>query len=504
MCTRGRWGRPMTELCRGCLGGAKDTMMSVAARNRLTLVSYRLPVRFSVTKGKLEVKPSAGGLATALSSCFGEDGAFHPELRWVGVSDISEEKFRRAERDRSSEDRLTSLQPVFLDPRVGDLFYNGFCNSVLWPLFHYFPSFVVYDETYFSAYRKANQVMADEIVASYQEGDIIWIHDYHFMLLPGMLRRRIPQVCIGFFMHIPFPSYELFRVLPRNWQREILSGLMGADVVGFHTADYATHFTEALLRTLRIEAATEGVSYQSRTVKVKSYPISIDFRRFSEMAQSASVQKEVTRIRERFGGSKLILSVDRLDYTKAIVNRLESFEIFLKLNPKYRGKATYILLLVPTRDAILKYRENKLIVETLIGRINGLYGTLTWTPIIYQYRSLDFPKLVGLYSASHIALITPVRDGMNLVAKEFIACRPESDGVLILSDAAGSANELQQAIIVNPFDRHEIAEALRLAMEQSPEEQRQRVQAMQEHLRQYDVRRWVEEYLYSLAPEVTV
>ncbi|MBL7852679.1 MAG: trehalose-6-phosphate synthase [Cyclobacteriaceae bacterium] len=472
-------------------------------KNRLTLVSYRLPVRFSVAAGRLEVKQSTGGLATALSSYFDEEGSHSHELRWMGVCDISEEKYRSAQRDPSAGDRLNSLHPVFIESRVGDLFYNGFCNSVLWPLFHYFPSFVVYDDTYFAAYRKANQVVADEILATYREGDIIWIHDYHFMLLPGMLRRRIPEVCIGFFLHIPFPSYELFRVLPRNWQREIMSGLLGADVVGFHTADYTMHFRESLSRTLHLKVTPEGVPYQGRTVRMRPFPIGIDFRRFSEVANTSAVRKEVQKIRERFRASKLVLSVDRLDYTKAIVNRLESFELFLKLNPKYREKATYLLLLVPTRDSILKYRENKLIVETLIGRINGLYGTLNWTPIIYQYRSLDFPKLVALYGASHIALITPLRDGMNLVAKEFVASRPEADGVLILSDAAGCANELQQAIIVNPFDRHEIAEAIRLAMEQPLEDQRRRIQAMQEHLHHHDVRRWVEEFLMSLEPQLS-
>jgi trehalose 6-phosphate synthase/phosphatase len=452
-------------------------------------------------KGKLVFKRSTGGLATALGSFLEKEAheSGQEAARWVGVSDISEEKYRKA---KGSPSDMATLLPVFLETRTGDLFYNGFCNSVLWPLFHYFPSYVVYDDDYFTAYRKANQVVADEIVSNYREGDFVWIHDYHFMLLPGMLRRRIPEANIGFFLHIPFPSFELFRILPRSWQREIMSGLMGADVVGFHTSDYTSHFRETLSRTLGVKTTAEGVSYQGREVKVNHFPISIDIQRFSQTAQLPAVRREVIKIRERFQSSKLILSVDRLDYTKAIINRLESFELFLKLYPKFREKATYILLLVPTRDSILKYKENKLVVETTISRINGMFGTLTWTPIIYQYRSLDFQKLVALYSASHIALITPVRDGMNLVAKEFVASRTNSDGVLILSDTAGCASELRQAIIVNPNDRHEIAEAIRAALSQSPEEQVERIRAMQKHLRAHDVRRWVEEFLHCLNPEI--
>lgn len=470
---------------------------------RLILVSYRLPVRFAVTKGKLQSKKSTGGLASALRSLVETDDSTLSTL-WAGICDIREESFQRAVTEAGSDPVPSGLAPIFLNNQERDLFYNGFCNSVLWPLFHYFPSYVVYDESFFAAYTHANQVVADRIAAEYREGDVIWVHDYHFMLLPGLLRERIPHAVIGFFLHIPFPSYELFRILPRHWQREILTGLMGADVVGFHTVDYVTHFLESLRHTLDVVPSTDGVLYRGHRVTVRDFPISIDVEKFQRMASSPSLRKEVSKIRERFRNTKIILSVDRLDYSKAIINRLESFEWFLKENPQFREKATYILLLVPTRDTIPRYRENKLQVETLIGRINGLYGTLMWTPIIYQHRSLELRKLVALYSASHIALITPLRDGMNLVAKEFVASRPDSDGVLVLSDTAGCAVELPEAIIVNPNDRHEIANALLKAMLLPKEEQFSRMQRMQAQLRSHNVHQWVAEFVDCLNPLTAV
>lgn len=470
---------------------------------RLILVSYRLPVRFAVTKGRLQAKKSPGGLASALRSLVEGDTSARSTV-WAGIGDLREENFRRAADEPGSDKVPANLVPIFLSTQERDLFYNGFCNSVLWPLFHYFPSYVVYDESYFAAYKHANQAVADKIAADHQEGDVIWIHDYHFMLLPGLLRQRLPRAVIGFFLHIPFPSFELFRILPRHWQREVLTGLMGADVVGFHTVDYARHFLASLRQTLDVGPSPDGVSYEGRIVKVKEFPISIDVEKFHRLASTASIRKEVSKIRERFRNTKIILSVDRLDYTKAIINRLESFEWFLKEHPEFREKATYILLLVPTRDTIPKYRENKLQVETLIGRINGLYGTLMWTPIIYQHRSLELEKLVALYSASHIALITPLRDGMNLVAKEFVASRPDTDGVLVLSDTAGCAVELPQAIIVNPNDRHEIAGALVKAMLLPKEEQSLRMQQMQAQLRSHDVHQWVSEFVDCLDPSTAL
>lgn len=473
---------------------------------KLIIASYRLPYRFNVSEGRLKISSSSGGLATALHSFFEkekvEDGQF-TSFHWVGVSDISKKIFERVSTVQHVTDNDVTLHPVFIEGRDSDLFYNGFCNSVLWPLFHYFPSYVIYEQVFFDAYERANQIMATKILALYEPGDTIWIHDYHFMLLPQLLRMELKSASIGFFLHIPFPAFELLRILPKPWRMGILHGLLGADVLGFHTDDYTLHFKDSVKRMLRLSVKDSGViKVGERHVLAKSFPISIDFQKFQEACFLPAVKSEVNKIRKRFGNSKLILSVDRLDYTKAIINRLESFELFLQQHPRYKEQVTYILLLVPSRDGILKYKENKREVETLISRINGMHSSLTWTPIIYQYRSLEFKKLVALYNASDIALIAPVRDGMNLVAKEYIASRTESNGVLILSETAGSANELYDAIQVNPNDRHEIAASIFQAVNQPLEEQHIRITNMQNHLKEFNVTKWVADCMLSISMQL--
>ncbi|HEV8512981.1 MAG TPA: trehalose-6-phosphate synthase, partial [Cyclobacteriaceae bacterium] len=454
--------------------------------------------------GKLKITPSSGGLATALYSFLENEKTTSDQFGsyyWIGVADIPKKKFERA----SSADQLVEnnlvLHPIFLEGRCHDLFYNGFCNSVLWPLFHYFPSYVIYDQHFFDAYKTANNILADQIAELYSPGDVIWIHDYHFMLAPKLLRERLPNATIGFFLHVPFPSFELFRIQPKKWRLEILEGLLGADVVGFHTADYVHHFNESVFRMIT-QQKRYGLKPYERGVLVKEFPISIDYGKFQNASNQPVIKREVKKIRNRFGNCKLLLSVDRLDYTKAIINRLESFELFLSKNPDYKEKVTYLLLLVPTRDGVLKYRENKKEVEMLISRINGTYGLLSWTPIIYQYKSLDFKKLVTLYSAADIALVVPVRDGMNLVAKEYIASRSTLSGVLILSETAGCANELRDAILVNPNDRHEVAESILQALQQPMSEQRIRINKMQSHLKRYDIRRWATEFIQKLSTDL--
>lgn len=471
-------------------------------RGKLIVVSYRLPFRFSVTNGNLKITSSAGGLATALHSFFEKEKAEVAQFtsfHWVGVCDISKKKFEKISEQSFITNHDLVLHPVFIDGHDNDLFYNGFCNSVLWPLFHYFPSYVVHEQNFFDAYQRANQVMAEKIWQLYEPGDTIWIHDYHFMLLPQLLRQKLPAANIGFFLHIPFPAFEIFRILPKPWCIGILEGLLGSSVVGFHTIDYTTHFRNSIYRMLQCSTSYDGITnYDEREILIKSFPISIDFEKFNDASANAAIKREVKKIKNRFGQSKLILSVDRLDYTKAIINRLESFETFLTKHANYREKVTYILLLVPSRDTISKYRENKREVEILISRINGMLGSLTWTPIIYQYRSLDFKRLVALYAACDIALIAPVRDGMNLVAKEYVASRSDLSGVLILSETAGAANELHEAILVNPNDRHEIADSILHAVSQPLDDQKKRIGAMQNHLRQHDVHRWVTDFMNAL------
>lgn len=469
---------------------------------KLITVSNRLPYRLSVLRSKLVTTLSVGGLATALCSYFENKNIVESEfesLHWIGVSDISKKSFDNVSSEEVVVKDNITMHPVFFNEKMQDKFYDGFCNSVLWPLFLYFPSFVVYKQDYFDEYINANKNICIKILEVYQPGDTIWVHDYHWMLLPTLLRQALPHAKIGFFLHIPFPSFELFRLLPKPWRTQLIEGVIGADVIGFQTEDFAKHFIDSVHYILPHLCDDHGaIKLMDRVSMVRSFSISIDYEKFSLASRLPENIKKVKHMRERLGVNTTILSVDRLDYTKAIFNRLESFELFLEQNPEWREKVTYVLLLVPTRESIIKYKETKLQVESLISRINGKYGTLGWTPIVYQYKSVEFKEVVALYGAADIALIVPSRDGMNLVAKEYIACRQSSDGVLILSETAGASNELSEAILVNANDRQEIADSILMAICMTTAEKGTRMRKMQNHLRKHTVLTWASEFLQSL------
>ncbi len=470
------------------------------AKGKLITVSYRLPYRFSVSHGKLVTSPSAGGLATALTSYF--DGSIEKaekfdSLHWIGVSDISKKAFDKVCSSHLVESGEMKMHPIFLTSQAKENFHDGFCNSVLWPLFLYFPSYVVYKKIYFDEYIKSNQLMMEKIVKIYSPGDTIWIHDYHWMLLPSLLREELPEAKIGFFLHIPFPSHELYRLLPKPWRVHLLMGLLGADVIGFQTPDFVKYFKDAINYLLPTQMACYGVAREVYPA-ISSFPISIDFEKFSITSEMQQVREGAKKIRKKLNVNKIILSVDRLDYTKAIFSRLQSFELFLEQNAEFREKVSYILLMVPTRESILKYKENKLNVEALISRVNGKYGTLGWTPIVYQYRTMDFKQLVALYGAADVAMVVPYRDGMNLVAKEYVASRPNLDGVLILSETAGAASELDDAILVNANDTGEVADAILEALSMPLEAQQFRIRKMQGKLRKNNVRTWASNFLNAI------
>jgi len=323
------------------------------------------------------------------------------------------------------------------------------------------------------------------------------VHDYQLLLLPGMLRERLPEAKIGFFLHIPFPSFEIFRVLP--WRAEILQGMLGADLIGFHTFDYARHFLSSVRRILGYEHSLGLLTTEQQVVKVDVFPMGIDFERFARSAELPEVRNEIRRIRRRIGERRVILSVDRLDYTKGIAQRLKAYDLLFERYPEYKEKVVLILVAVPSRTRVEHYMMLKREVDELIGRINGRHGVLGWTPIWYLYRSLPFATLAALYNLADVALVTPMRDGMNLIAKEYVATTPGDRGVLILSEMAGAAAEMGEAIIINPFDLQQMAEAMREALEMADEEQRERNRIMKERLKRYDVYRWAGEFMEKLA-----
>jgi trehalose 6-phosphate synthase/phosphatase len=467
---------------------------------RLIIVSNRLPFTAREEKGEIRFDESAGGLVTGLSTFLDSYKYHFPReekciwLGWPG-STISE---RYKDRVRSRAMSECGSYPVFLSEEEMEKFYWGFCNKTIWPLFHYFPSYVIYDEEFWQTYRSVNERFRDSLLELLQPWDVVWVQDYHLMLLPQLLREKAPQTLIGFFLHIPFPSFEIFRLLPLHWRRELLEGLLGADLIGFHTYEYMQHFLQSVLRILGHEHQMGYLNLPDHVTKVETYPMGIDFQKFFATSSTPEAQQERAQLQQTLSGFRTVLSVDRLDYTKGIINRLEGFELLLEKYPDYRGKLVLIMVVVPSRIGVLHYELMKKQIEELVGRINGKFGSIGWTPVLYQYRNLSLYPLSALYSMSEVALVTPLRDGMNLIAKEYIASRNDKTGVLILSEMAGAAKELGEAIIVNPNDRWELAEALKEALQMPKEEQVQRNTVMQERLRRYDVTRWATDFVGQL------
>ena len=460
---------------------------------RLIIVSNRLPVTVEKRKGELSFKGSVGGVATGL-------GAYHKthESLWVGWADTASARMDADERDQVRQSLLEhhSCAPVFLTPDDVRGFYHGFSNRTLWPLFHQFTQYVESDHKTWAAYERVNKKYRDAVLEIAQPGDTIWIQDYQLMLLPQLLREAIPDASIGFFLHIPFPSYEVFRMLP--WRSEILEGLLGADLFGFHTYDYVRHFLSGVRRLLGTDNQYGRIDMDGRLVLADAFPMGIDYDRYAQGAQTTKARREVERVRTSPETHKTVLSIDRLDYTKGIPRRLEAFAALLEQHPEWRGRVTLVCVAVPSRTRVEEYRILKARVDELVGRINGTYGTIEWTPVNYLYRSLPFHVLVGMYVAADVALVTPLRDGMNLIAKEYLAARGDTGGVLVLSEMAGAAGELHEALQVNPYDPDAMVEALVCALDMPLAEQKERNASMQQRLKRYTVQRWAEDFLGSL------
>jgi trehalose 6-phosphate synthase/phosphatase len=341
-------------------------------------------------------------------------------------------------------------------------------------------------------------LFAEKLLEVAQPGDTIWIHDYQLFLLPLMVREKMPDVSIGFFLHIPFPSFELFRMMHRTWKEKIVRGLLGADLIGFHTNEYVQHFLKTVRMVLGYDNQFRMIAFEDRTVKADMFPLGVDFKKFSESRERAEVIAEKESILKNFGDRKIIFSVDRLDYTKGVTHRLLGLERFLEKHPEWHEKVVFVLVVVPSRQIISKYNERRKLIEEHVGRINGKYSSLSWQPVIYRYNNLNFDELCALYQAADAALITPLRDGMNLVAKEYIASCAEK-GVLILSELAGAANELSEALLVNPLDIPEQVQAIEQALVMPLDEQKRKLKLMKSRLEDYDVVSWVNDFLNQLS-----
>ncbi|OEY72567.1 bifunctional alpha,alpha-trehalose-phosphate synthase (UDP-forming)/trehalose-phosphatase [Salegentibacter salarius] len=469
--------------------------------SKTIIISNRLPLQISLENNNLEVTPSVGGLATGLKS-FHKDG----DSIWIGWSGLTEEEIpENLLEDVKEKARKEDCVAVNLSEEEIEGFYYGFSNRTIWPLFHYFMEYTEADKDHWETYKSVNKKYADEVLKHYEDGDHIWVHDYQLLLVPNMIREQQPEAIIGFFNHIPFPSYEVFRTLP--WRDEVLKGVLGADLIGFHTYDYERHFLSSVSRILRHQVNFNEITLPERIVKVDSFPMGIDYTKFEDAAQNhfKNTEEQRTELQRRLDHhsndtpeAKLILSIDRLDYTKGIANRIRAFEYFLDNHPEFIEKVRLVMLAVPSRSNVPQYQRLKREIDELVGRINGKFSTVSWTPIWYFYRSMPFENLIDLYTSCDIALLTPIRDGMNLVAKEFVATRINQTGVLILSEMAGAAHEMNEALIINPNNFEQISQTLIQAIEMPVEEQQQRNKTLQKRLKRYSVEKWANDFMKAL------
>jgi trehalose 6-phosphate synthase/phosphatase len=458
--------------------------------SRLLVVTNRLPIRISEKRQNLEFTKSAGGLATGMDS-LDIDSEKH-WIGWPGSINKSPETQKKI-KALLTKDRI---HPVFLTQEDFTLYYEGYCNSTLWPLFHYFLVYTEHQLEFWEAYKRVNKMFLDKVLEVAREDDIIWVHDYQLMLLPRMIREKLPKAKIGFFLHIPFPSYELFRTLENRG--EILNGVLGADLVGFHTYDYMRHFLSASYRILGMETSNNEYYINDRIVSIDAYPMGINYEKYHEFPATRRGKNLIEKYGTIYAKRKLILSVDRLDYTKGILNRLEAFELFLADNPEWRSKVSLYMIIVPSRDTVKKYRELKIKVDETIGKINGKFSHLGWIPIHYFYKTFKSGDLISLYHISEVALVTPLRDGMNLVAKEYVASKTDQPGVLILSEMAGASDELSESILINPNNIIEIADAIKTALTMPEEEQLSRLRYMQGVIKKQNVKAWANSFINEI------
>ncbi|WP_447641873.1 MULTISPECIES: bifunctional alpha,alpha-trehalose-phosphate synthase (UDP-forming)/trehalose-phosphatase [Chitinophagaceae] len=456
------------------------------------IVSNRLPVKIESSENGYVLHTSEGGLATGLDSVFSK-GSENLWLGWPGLA-VKEEKDRL---HISAELAKKQLRPVFLTKKDIDGFYLGFSNATLWPIFHYSPGFARYKDSEWETYQLVNQKFAKAIAEILEDGDMVWIQDYHLLLLPQLVRKMGKKVSIGFFQHIPFPAFEIFRLIP--WRKELLNGMLGADLLGFHTIDDVNHFLDCSMRLLDATVDYNVVRYNRNLSAVDAFPMGIDFDKFDKhLPAQTNTLKDIEILKAQFKDQKLILSIDRLDYSKGILPRLRAIEMLFQEHPEYKGKLTLFMIVVPSRDTIFRYRELKDEIDKIVGNINAHFRTIGWEPIHYFYQSFPPDYLSALYQITSVCLVTPMRDGMNLVSKEYVASRNNNDGVLILSEMAGASRELYDALIVNPNDVRQISETIVQAFDMPLAEQQARMQKMREIVRKFDINHWVKIFMNKL------
>ena len=451
---------------------------------RLLIAANREPIRRD-DEGNWHA--SVGGLTSAVLPVLEERGG-----AWVAWGEEDVDKHPVI--SYPPEEPAFEVQRLHLCEREVKNYYYGFSNRVLWPLCHYFNEQMDIQHAFWRDYCSVNRRFADAIAERYEQGDIVWIHDYHLMCAPGMVRERLPDARIGFFFHIPWPAPEEWGILP--WANNLIEGLLGADLVGLHTERYCQNFLSAAAQLTGARVSGNTVHWRGREVRVEPHPIGIDTERFLEIAREADTIDTAKRIREETGAEHLLLGVDRLDYTKGVPERLLGFEHFLQNNPDYHGRVTFYQISAPSRTRIESYQELKRSVDEIAGRINGAFMEGDWVPVRYFYRSHNQEELVAYYLAADAMLITPFRDGMNIVAQEFALTAAR--GMLILSHLTGAAEVLDASVLVNPYDIVSISEAIAEAVRTPVDERRERMAGLRRQVMELDVHGWAQRFLESL------
>jgi trehalose 6-phosphate synthase/phosphatase len=464
---------------------------------RVIVVSNRLPVELKRIGDTWQTRKTAGGLAMAMQPVLHQRNGIW--IGWSGDSSATDDAKRRS----TVEDWATQHRyfGVDLDPETAHGFYEGIANQALWPLFLYFPSLLRFDPEHWRAYVRANEAFCHEVLKHLRPNDFVWVHDYHFLLLPQMLRKAVPNISVGFFLHVPFPSSSVFRILPKR--EELLRGMLGADYLAFHTHRYLQNFRASILRLLGLSSQMDRVEVGKRAVRLDALPIGIAAKEFSTLlTKNQTTRKQLGDLKQRFSYRKLILGVDRLDYTKGIPERLRAYKRFLHDFPEWRDKVVLIQVAVPSRERVPMYRKLRREVDELIGQINGDWSTPDWSPITYVRRSLPQSELAALYASADVALVTPLRDGLNLVAKEYVACKSSGDGVLVLSEFAGAAAEMGEALLVNPYDEEGLSAAIGRALSLGESERRDRMLALYRRVHKNDVYAWGARFIENMTTAV--
>ncbi len=454
--------------------------------SKIINVANRLPV--TIRGGK--TTPSSGGLVAAMEALGGSY-----DIEWVGWPGTS---FKSESKEQLLEEQLAKefgYHPVFLSRGEVNDYYDGFSNSSLWPLLHYMMNHFRYEQQWWDCYKLINERFASKVLQVAKKGDIVWVHDYHLMLLPQILRKAAPWLKIGFFLHTPFPSYEIFRCHPHR--NELLAGLAGADLAGFHTFGYMRHYRSSVMRLLGLETEMNCIKSETGNCCIGTYPIGINSQAFRKELSSKKFAKKKEGFLKHFNGKKIILSVERLDYTKGIPSKIMAIDKFLERSPD-RSDVCFVFVAVPSRDDVEEYKTLRDTVESQIGRINGKYSTLDNIPVHFIHNSVDFTELCALYSIADVAMVTPLMDGMNLVAKEYAMCKGDGSGSLILSEFAGAAQELYQAVMVNPYDIDGMSQAINEALTMDAAEKKRRMQGMYDRVSEYDAAFWAKSFLDDL------